>query len=197
VTVGATRRGEQRRERLVAAAAELLLARGPDAVTARAVAGDARVPLGAVTYYFADVGELRRTAVARLLEQHLEGARARLAAVRRGASAAAVARHLVAVLLGPYAGAGAAGVRALYARALAAAGDPLLAGDLRRWDDALAGLVAELLEAAGRDPGRARAVLACADGFALAWALDGGPADGEARLGARLAGVLDLLAPRT
>lgn len=51
--VGATAKGEQRRAQIVEAAAALLLAHGAAAVTHRAVAQRAEVPLAATTYYFA------------------------------------------------------------------------------------------------------------------------------------------------
>ena len=51
-------KGEQRRDRILRATLRLIGARGPDAVTHRAVAQEAGVPLAATTYYFASKDEL-------------------------------------------------------------------------------------------------------------------------------------------
>jgi DNA-binding transcriptional regulator YbjK len=51
-------KGERRREELLRATLRLIGARGADAVTHRAVAEEARVPLSATTYYFASKEEL-------------------------------------------------------------------------------------------------------------------------------------------
>lgn len=191
----ATLRGRTRRAALVAAAARLLVERGPAGVSARAVAAAAGVPLGGVTYYFDDVPEMVRVASAQVLRDHLEQARAELEGVGPRSSAQTVARRLVAVVLGPYAGQGARGLAALYARTLAAAGDPAWATDMRRWDEGFPPLVAELLRTAGRDDARARALLACADGFAVSAALRGLD-DPERAVADELTDVLDVLAPR-
>ena len=73
-------RGAQRREQLVAAAADLLGEQGPAALSARAVATAAGVPLAAVTYYFATVDDLVRAGAERLYEGYLATARELLAA---------------------------------------------------------------------------------------------------------------------
>jgi TetR/AcrR family transcriptional regulator, regulator of biofilm formation and stress response len=51
-------RGERRREEILRATLRLIGARGADAVTHRAVAEEAEVPLSATTYYFASKEEL-------------------------------------------------------------------------------------------------------------------------------------------
>ena len=51
-------KGERRREDLLRATLRLIGARGADAVTHRAVAEEAGVPLSATTYYFASKEEL-------------------------------------------------------------------------------------------------------------------------------------------
>lgn len=191
-----TARGRVRRAALVAAAARLLVELGPAGVTARGVAAAAGVPLGGVTYYFADVAEMVRVASAEVLRDHLDRSRALISGVSARSSARTVAGRVVAVVLGPYAGHGSKGMVAMYSRTLAAAGDPVWAADLRRWDQGFPPLVAELLRAAGRDDGRARALLACADGFAVSAGLRGLDDPEEAVIDA-LADVLDLLAPRS
>lgn len=190
----ATDRGRVRRAALVSAAARLLVEAGPAGVTARGVAAAAGVPLGGVTYYFADVAEMVRAASAEVLRDHLDRTREQLRGITPRSTPRTVARHLVALVLGPYAGQGARGLAALYSRTLAAAGDPVWAQELRRWDEGLPPLVAELLRAAGRDDARARTLLACTDGFAVSAALRGLERV-EAVIAAEVASVLDLLAP--
>jgi DNA-binding transcriptional regulator YbjK len=190
-----TARGHARRAALVAAAARLLREQGPAGVTARGVAAAAGVPLAGVTYYFDDVAEMVRAASSQLLHEHLVQARDQLSGIGPRSSAATVARRLVAIVLGPYASQGSAGLAALYARTLAAAADQAWAADMRRWDQGFPPLVAELLRAAGRDDGWARALLACADGLAVSAGLRGID-DPERSLVAELAAVLDVLAPR-
>ena len=55
-------RGEARREAILRAALELIGTRGPDAITHRAVAESAGVPLSATTYWFASKEELLQEA---------------------------------------------------------------------------------------------------------------------------------------
>ncbi|HZI98494.1 MAG TPA: TetR family transcriptional regulator [Actinomycetales bacterium] len=187
--------GRQRRESLVAAAAVLLVEHGPAGVTARAVAASADTALGQVPYYFTDVRQMLRAASMRVLEAHLEAARDRMAGTTVRTSRPALARTLVAMVLGPYAGRGVDGVRAMYGRVLAASADPEWADDMRQWDERFGPMLVDLLTAAGRDATRPRALLACADGLAVSAALRG-LAEPEAFLVAELADVLDLLAPQ-
>lgn len=51
-------RGALRRQELISAAAEIILAEGPGAVTHRAVAARAGIPLASTTYYFTGLDEL-------------------------------------------------------------------------------------------------------------------------------------------
>jgi DNA-binding transcriptional regulator YbjK len=55
-----TTRGEARRTAIVDAALRLVARGGPRAVTHRAVAAEADVPLAATTYYFATTSSPRR-----------------------------------------------------------------------------------------------------------------------------------------
>jgi len=190
---GSTDRGRRRRTVLVDAAVALLDESGPEAVTARAVAERAGVPLGSVTYYFDDVQALRREATGVLGDRHLDVARSVAGRAGPGQDAASVAGVLAAAVLGPAADGGPDAVRALYARVLDTSGRAPLTDPLRRWDAAVAEVVADVLRAAGRRPEHAPAVLACADGAALAALLSGHP-DPLAAVRDRLAGVLDLLA---
>jgi len=60
-------RGTQRRELIVAAAAELILRDGPASVTHRSVAAQADVPLAATTYYFSGLDDLLAAAGQRIV----------------------------------------------------------------------------------------------------------------------------------
>lgn len=185
-------RGARRRRALVDAAAGLTVASGPDAVTARAVAAVAGVPLAAVTYYFTDVAELAREAAAQVVAEHVASARLLRGRLRRGASDRVLADRLVTAVLGPYTGAGTDGLAALYERSLAAARRPGWGALLAHWDTEVRGVVAELLGAAGRPAGSARWVLACLDGLAVSAVVRGVP-DPRADVVAALADVLPLL----
>lgn len=73
---GARRRPKNdpaRRERIIEAAARVISERGIDALTFRAVAQMARVPLSSTTYYFADKDDLLRSTV-RTFRQSSTGA---------------------------------------------------------------------------------------------------------------------------
>lgn len=58
MTAATTPKGERRRSRLIAAAGELLLEGGFDAVRHRAVADRAQLPLASTTYYFGSLDDL-------------------------------------------------------------------------------------------------------------------------------------------
>ncbi|WP_423917833.1 TetR/AcrR family transcriptional regulator [Frigoribacterium sp. 2-23] len=60
---GTTPKGEARRQALVAAVLRVLERGGPNAVTHRAVAEEARLPLAAATYYFASRDDMLATAL--------------------------------------------------------------------------------------------------------------------------------------
>lgn len=92
-------RGRERRATIVAAAATVLVRDGLRAVTHRAVAREAGVPLGSTTYYVADRDELVREALGLLVDQE----RARRGAVAPGpdGDVAAAARAVVDLLLPP------------------------------------------------------------------------------------------------
>lgn len=203
-------RGAQRREELVQAAAGLLGREGPTALSARALAAEAGVPLAAVTYYFDSVDDLVRAGAERLYEGYLGTARALVAEAADGASdPSACAGLLVRLWLDPSAdGPDARRVRNLLTALASAEQQPALAPQLRRYDEALADLAREVLAHHGRDCSRARLLLAALDGLALARlsgldvragstaaAGDLGPAGLLADLTADLLLVLDDLAP--
>jgi TetR/AcrR family transcriptional regulator, regulator of biofilm formation and stress response len=75
VTVSAPRRqarGEERREHILRAALAVIARGGTAAVTHRAVAAEAGVPLGSLTYYFASKQDLLREALRRFVAEEVE-----------------------------------------------------------------------------------------------------------------------------
>lgn len=91
VTAAVTPKGERRRYELVRAAADLLCEGGFEAVTHRAVADRAGLPLASTTYYFTSLEELIETAVEYLGTEEVARLRDRIKALprrRRGAEAA-------------------------------------------------------------------------------------------------------------
>ena len=160
-----TGRGEQRRAALVRAATTLLGETGPTAVTARAVAAHAGVPLAAVSYYFDGVDELLGEAAERLFKAYLGEA----TALVRDGDGRRWEETLVRVWLDPSVGGpDPARVRSTMQQLLAAVGSPSLRPALGRWDDALVRLVEDVLRQAGRDTSRTRVLLAALDGFSMA-----------------------------
>ena len=102
--VATTPKGEARRIALQDAVIQVLEKGGPDAVTHRAVAAEAGMPLAAATYYFASIDDLLVSALLRVTQQqvalfaHLDsGSLADVAAVLRdwvyGSRASAIAQY--------------------------------------------------------------------------------------------------------
>ena len=121
---------EARRREIVAAAAELIVEIGVNAITHRLIAARAGVPLGATTQYFATLDDLRSAALHHLVTEvdaRIDGIRSVLEA--RGATPAVLAELIVN---------GLADARALEAdRAVvtAAIDDPQLRALARRWSE--------------------------------------------------------------
>lgn len=187
----ATAKGEQRRTALVRAAADLLQGSGLEAVSHRAVAGRAGLPLGATTYYFADLTELRRAAVDALAEDDVARMAAAVEALPTRRRGAAVAARLIATLLTPdeY-----GALVAWYERYVLAAREPLFAAAARRSNAAALESVAAVLERSELTAGVApQVVLAVVDGAVLGALADGADLEG-ARVAAAdaLTVVLDL-----
>ncbi|RIQ34173.1 TetR/AcrR family transcriptional regulator [Jiangella rhizosphaerae] len=186
----ATAKGEHRRAALVRAAAELLQGGGLEAVGHRAVAGRAGVPLGATTYYFADLTELRRAAVDALADDdiaRMSAAVDALPARRRGA--AAVARMIATLLTPDEYGA----LVAWYERYVLAAREPLFAAAARRTNAAARASVAAVLDRSGLATDvPPQVVLAVVDGAVLGALADGAGLTGvRAAAADALATVLD------
>lgn len=89
-----------RRERIVVAAVELMGRDGLHAITHRAVAAHAGVPLGSTTYYFRDLDDLLLAAVDLALEQSRARIAAWDAALAPDAGAAEVCRSLAVMTVG-------------------------------------------------------------------------------------------------
>lgn len=190
-----TSRGARRRDALVSAAADLLLESGPTALTARAVAARAGAPLAATTYYFADQGQLARSAAERVAQDHLQVAAEAVRAVDADASAAGVAEQVLAIALGPHTRERAS-VLAMYDRTLAVAAHASLAAAFADLDERLCAAVGEMLERCCRTTEHARALLACADGLLVSQLLRNHEDVWGGAL-AELTGVVPILAGRT
>jgi DNA-binding transcriptional regulator YbjK len=188
----ATPKGEARRVALVAAAADLVAEHGPDAVSHRAVAAAAGVPLAATTYYFRDLGELRVAAVARVGERELAAAGAVVGSVAlQRRSAQETAARVADVLLGVQRRTDEQ-VQAFYERWLAGGRHPELREVLRSTRAQLDALVAEVVDRGGHRTVPAPRLVALADGSALAALVEGG---GQARAAMESA-VADALSRR-
>jgi len=194
MTAAATPKGERRRYALVCAAADLLCEGVFQAVSHRAVADRAGLPLASTTYYFSSLEELIETAVEHLAIAEVAELRARLHELprrRRGAEAAA--DLLVDLLAGE---SDRDRLISRYERYIACARHPELRGVERR-------LLQERLEAVGeamsRSGRRSRADMM----LALLYSLDGAvvsalvdDADGPREsVRATLVDVIDALAP--
>ncbi|MBJ7455032.1 MAG: TetR family transcriptional regulator [Thermoleophilia bacterium] len=179
-------RGRERRAAIVAAAGRVLIRDGVAALTHRAVAAEAGVPLGSTTYYFADRPELVRAAVTELLAQERE--RRAGVAVPDG-DPSRVAERLTALVIPP-AFPARSEVALLYERLAGALRDPELALLLRADAGDLRLNVARLLGPIGLEE-RADMVASLLDGRVIQWL--GGEGD-RGELDARVADDLRWLA---
>ncbi|MFD1506472.1 TetR family transcriptional regulator [Georgenia yuyongxinii] len=169
MTPGGTDRpgkGARRRQEIIEAAAEIILAEGPGAVTHRGVAARARCSLSATTYYFSGIDELLEAAGAHLVGRWAEqaervrddhrttadraavGARDRAsdldAAEARGARRADVVGAVLAALLPPD-----GEVRGHYQQLLMAGASPALARAYQAGRGRLDAAISDLLARAG------------------------------------------------
>ncbi|TDE01312.1 TetR/AcrR family transcriptional regulator [Jiangella asiatica] len=177
-----TAKGEQRRADLIRAATEILLTSGLEAVSHRAVAARAGVALGATTYYFADLADLRRAAVDALADADAARMRSAVEALpARRRTGPAVARIIASLLTpGEY-----DALVAWYERYIHAAREPVLADAARRTNAAALQHVETVLERSGLDAGvPAQVVLAVVDGAVIAALVDGADLGGVRRAAA-------------
>lgn len=141
---------EARRREIIAAASELIVEIGVDAITHRKVAARAGVPLGATTQYFATLDDLRDAAVRALaadVDERIEVTRR--AVIADGVTPAGLA-HLIHRGLED-----ARAVQADRAVVTAAVHDPRLRELARHWSDEVVGFIAPVH---GQDRARAAAV---------------------------------------
>lgn len=165
-------RGERRRDAILDAAVALLAEEGFGALSHRAVATRAGVPLAATTYYFRSREDLVGQAVARAAAAEVDRARAVVAALPdRAMTPARVATALVA-LVTPAGGTGA--LVGTYERYLQAGRSPALRPAVQGWNAELVGLVREVLRRGGcrSDRETASTLLACVDGLLIYLAVE-------------------------
>lgn len=194
---GGTERGEQRRALLVRAAASILQERGFDALSHRAVAARAGLPLAATTYYFASLDDLVAAAVQVFGEPYLKHARRVMQALPPPPQPASVVAGLVVSLVaGPEQDAGTASLLTFYERYVQAGRHPRLRPLVRAWTDELERLSADVLRRyLGEDAAMlAPQVVALVDGLLLGALVD---SDEQAptRAAVGVAALLSRLAP--
>jgi DNA-binding transcriptional regulator YbjK len=180
----ATAKGAARREAIVAAAARLVAAEGPDGVSHRAVAAAAGVPLAATTYYFGSLDDLLVAAVQRAADDELAPITELVAALpRRASSADRVAGIVLDVVLGPDRLED-ADLQAHYERFLAGGRHPSLRPVLQQARRRVDALLTEALERCGHTGTDTAHLVAVLDGTAISALVEG---DGHARVRARAA----------
>ncbi|MCK2215498.1 TetR family transcriptional regulator [Actinomadura sp. ATCC 31491] len=136
-------RSRRRRATLLTAAVDLLADGGFAAVTHRAVAQRAHLPLAATTYYFASRDQLLAEAFAQLVETEL------------ATTAAWITEHGLTGLPGHLAAADRHRQLGLWELYVHAGRDPVLQQIARRWTDGCVRLIAQALHLPDTDP-RAR-----------------------------------------
>lgn len=153
MTAASTPKGERRRQALVAAAAQLLVEGGFDAVRHRAVAERAGLPLASTTYYFSSLEDLISAAVEHNAREELTAGRARLADLsEKPRSTEAVIELLLDLLLGVDSRHG--GVEPVllrYERLVGSPRRPYLAPLMREMASELQKLLAEIFYRSGMD----------------------------------------------
>ncbi len=199
VSIAATPKGERRRQALVAAAADLILEGGIDAVRHRAVAHRAGLPLASTTYYFHSLDDLVASAVQHNGRRELDVMRSRVQCVPpsdRGPES--TADLIVDLLVGP----GGVGeiererLIARYERCVATARHPELRDVQQELRAQIEQLLTDLLQRCGRsvhEP-QLRRLVAVVDGAVLGALSDLDP-DPRALARCILPGVLEGVAP--
>ncbi len=181
-----TTKGERRKAAIVAAAQRILVVDGLDAISHRRVAGQAGVPLGATTYYFTDLHDLRRAAVDALAAADLTRMERVAAELSAQTGSVADTARVITELLTPEDD---DELVAWYERYARAAREPLFATAARRINEAARSHVATVLRAAGLDELPPDVVLAIVDGAVLG-ALAAGDDDPRSVAAGALACVL-------
>ena len=167
-------RGAQRRAELVKAAADVLLEGGLGAVTARAVATRAGLPLASTTYYFASVDDLRDEALRHVTDSWVAQAAAVVAALPERLDRSQVARAVIGIVGGD---ARREQVLLVYERYLEAGRHERLRPLVAESNKRLVEFVLEVLRRADlpADEADARVVLAVADGTTIMALAEGQP----------------------
>jgi TetR/AcrR family transcriptional regulator, regulator of biofilm formation and stress response len=162
-------RNEQRRRRILDATVQIIGREGPGAVTHRAVAAEAGVPLAATTYYFASKAALLDEALTVSVESDLAELEVLARSMARSpvsvdGFARSIARFLVAQLRHRR-----TTVVAQYELTLEASRDAALGAAARASAEAYVGLFQEMLAKIGAadPPGDARLLVALMDGLLL------------------------------
>ncbi|QBS42708.1 TetR/AcrR family transcriptional regulator [Nocardia sp. CS682] len=198
-----TPKGERRRQALVAAAAELLLEGGFEAVRHRSVATRADLPLASTTYYFESLEDLIARAVEFSGNVELDAMRRRVGEVshrRRGAEATVdLVLDLLVGVDGQWHDEGARGqLIARYERSVASARHPELREVQLRLRAQLDELLADVLRRSDRlvRPEQLRRLVAVVDGAVVAALTEQEPEPRRMARGALLE-VIDIVAPPT
>jgi DNA-binding transcriptional regulator YbjK len=141
-------RGERRRQAILDATLTLVGRSGAGAVTHRAVAEEAGVPLAATTYYFTSKDELVREALVHAVESDRATLDALAAELEHAEDAAAVA-SVLADHVGQWLGAGRTVVVSHHEICLESARRPELAEISRAWTDGYVRVLAKPLRRLG------------------------------------------------
>jgi DNA-binding transcriptional regulator YbjK len=167
LTTASTPKGERRRQALVAAAAELLIEGGFDAVRHRAVAERAGLPLASTTYYFDSLDDLVIAAAEQHGRDELARGRQRLEELTRTRrSVDALVELVLEMLLGPPSASDAEAVLLRYERLVATGRRPYLRPLMRKLSGDLTALLREILQRSGAevDTKRVEQIVALVDG---------------------------------
>ncbi|MGI8947974.1 MAG: TetR/AcrR family transcriptional regulator [Ornithinimicrobium sp.] len=183
-------RGAHRRSVLIEAAGDLLLEQGRAALSHRAVAARAGLPLASTTYYFASADDLRDEALQHVAEAWVARAGAVVDALPAQLDAAQAAQAVVSVI---GADAPRQQILLMYERYLEAGRHQRLRPVVAAWNAALKEVVRQVLIRADlpAEEDNARLVLAVADGVAVTALAEGTPAD--VAVGAALVVMFSLL----
>jgi DNA-binding transcriptional regulator YbjK len=196
-TILRSSRAEQRAERrgaILAATVRILGSSGLGAVTHRAVAQEAGVPLAATTYYFASKDELITDAVSLLVDEEVAQLAERAAALGDGVGSPERAAAALVQVLVPDSTAARAQL-AKFELYLEAARRPGLRESVAQWQEAFIGLAQMVLHAAGApDPAeRAPLLVTAVDGVLIYELSRAGTEPVRDRLRHRFAGLLELV----
>jgi DNA-binding transcriptional regulator YbjK len=142
-------RGEARRRRILEAALTIVGREGAGAVTHRAVALEARVPLAATTYYFASRHELLTQALEQAARDDLRQLESDAATFAADPLTVVDLAERLAAYVGAWLEGGRPTLLAQYEIALESARRPELAETCRAWTDAYARAIAPALEKLG------------------------------------------------